>query len=209
MRSSRFSSLHLKISKLYSEGYSQKVKANSFQDGPSSSLPSDVKRVGEVYLQTFEILDDQVKSFLMFQFYLTSEIFYLRWEKYRAGIAPSGGGKKFSVEGEEAIKGNLIYFIRNDKVKVKNHREAFVYCVLGTQVNVRSPILCSSGSAKEAQRELFVLAEDTIRNPDILKSVQRYQIAIDKAKVILDLAISPITLLMPSNLPLNTELSSC
>ena len=50
-----------------------------------------------------------------------------------------------------------------------------------------------------------MLAEDTIRNPDILKSVQRYQIAIDKAKVILDLAISPITLLMPSNLPLNTE----
>lgn len=50
-----------------------------------------------------------------------------------------------------------------------------------------------------------MLAEDTIRNPDILKSVQRYQITIDKAKVILDLAISPITLLMPSNLPLNTE----
>lgn len=42
------------------------------------------------YIQTFEILDDQVKSFLMFQFYLTSEIFYLKWEKYRAGIAPSG-----------------------------------------------------------------------------------------------------------------------
>ena len=104
MRSSRFSSLHLKISKLYSEGYSQKVKENSFQEQnqryglqnliyknsglSSSTLPSNVKRVGEVYLQTFEILDDQVESFLMFHFYLTSEIFYLRWEKYRAGIAP-------------------------------------------------------------------------------------------------------------------------
>ena len=61
--------------------------------------------------------------------------------------------------------------------------EAFVYCVLGAQVNVRSSILGDGGRAKEAQSEFLVLVEDAIRTPDISKSVQRYQLAIDEAKV--------------------------
>ena len=69
--------------------------------------------------------------------------------------------------------------------------EAFVYCILGAQVNVRSSILGSSGSAKEAQREFLVFVDDAIRKPDISKSVQRFQLAIDEAKVQLDLAVSP------------------
>lgn len=40
---------------------------------------------------------------------------------------------------------------------------------------------------------------------DISKSVQRFQLAINEAKVRLDLAISPGNRLMPSNLPLNTQ----
>ena len=39
----------------------------------------------------------------------------------------------------------------------------FVYCILRAQVNVRSSILGSSGSAKEAQREFLVWVEDAIR----------------------------------------------
>ena len=62
-----------------------------------------------------------------------------------------------------------------------------------------------SGSAKEAQREFLVLVEDAIRMTDISKSVQRFQLAIDEAKVRLDLAISPGNWLMPSNLLLNTQ----
>ena len=41
--------------------------------------------------------------------------------------------------------------------------EDFVYCILHAQVNVRSSILGSSGSAKEAQREFLVWVEDAIR----------------------------------------------
>ena len=40
-------------------------------------------------------------------------------------------------------------------------------------------------------RELLVLIEDAIRQPDISKSVQRFQLVIQEAKVKLDLAISP------------------
>ena len=135
--------------------------------------------------------------------------------------------KTFSDEGGKSTKGNLIYFIRNDNAKIErqfdffmeeksgltqagmarlNHWiEAFVYRILGTQVSVRSSILGSSGSAKEAQREFLILVDDAIRMPDISKNVQRFQFAIDKAKVRLDLAVSPSTWLMPSNLLVNTQ----
>ena len=49
--------------------------------------------------------------------------------------------------------------------------EAFVYCILGAQVNIRSSILRNGGRAREAQREFLVLLEDAIRMPDISKSV--------------------------------------
>ena len=71
------------------------------------------------------------------------------------------GNNKFSDESGKAIKGNLIYFIRSDNKNVENQFdfftanqsegltqagraglnqsiEAFVYCILGAQVNVRS-----------------------------------------------------------------------
>ena len=83
--------------------------------------------------------------------------------------------------------------------------EAFVYCILGSQVNVRSSIIGSGGSAKEAQGEFLVLMEDAIRQTDISKSVQRFQLAVDEAKVRLNLAISPGTWLISSNLLINTQ----
>ena len=66
--------------------------------------------------------------------------------------------------------------------------EAFGYCVLGAQVNVRSSIFGDGGRAKEAQTEFLVLLEDSIRQPNLTKSVQRYQLAVDEAKVRLNLA---------------------
>ena len=83
--------------------------------------------------------------------------------------------------------------------------EALVYCVLGSQVNVRSSILGNTGSAQEVRQEFLVLLEDAIKQPDISKSVQRFQLAVQEAKVKLDLAVSPGTWLMPSRMVLNTE----
>ena len=50
----------------------------------------------------------------------------------------------------------------------------------------------------------WFLLEDFNRQPEISKSVQRFQLSI-KAKVKLDFAISPGTWLMSSNMVLNTE----
>ena len=47
--------------------------------------------------------------------------------------------------------------------------------------------------------------EDAIRQPDITKSVQRYQLAVDQAKVRLNLAVCPGSWLMPARMIINTE----
>ena len=54
-------------------------------------------------------------------------------------------------------------------------------------------------------REFLGLVEDAIWNPDISKSVQRFQLATESAKVRLDLAISPGTWLLRSKMVVNTE----
>ena len=138
-----------------------------------------------------------------------------------------GGEKKFSDEGGSGSKGNLIYYIEPDDaayaqadwfcpnvaeglnqaglLRINQSIEAFVYCVLGSKVNVRSNILGSGGRAKEVQSEFLVLVEDAIRQLDLAKSVQRYQLAIDEAKVRLNLAVCPGAWLMPARLVINTE----
>ena len=89
--------------------------------------------------------------------------------------------------------------------RINQSIESFCYSILGAQVNVRSSIAGSQGSSIETQREFLGLVEDAIRNPDISKSVQRFQLAIESVKVRLDLAISPGTWLLPSKMVVNTE----
>ena len=127
------------------------------------------------------------------------------------------------MRGEKSINGNLIAFIepyeqyawfvpKNSSgltqaglSRINQSIEAFVYCILGTQVNVRSSILGEGGRAKEAQTEFLTLVEDAIRQPDLAQSVQRYQLAVDEAKVRLNLAVCPGVWLMPARMIINTE----
>ena len=135
------------------------------------------------------------------------------------------GSNKFSDEGGKAIKGNLIYYIEPDVStqydwfapktaagltqagfsRINQSIEAYVYCILGAQVNVKSSILGESGRAKEAQTEFLKLIEDAIRQPDLKKSVGRYQNSLDQAKVRLNLTVCPGGWLMPARMIINTE----
>ena len=133
---------------------------------------------------------------------------------------------KFADEGGRASDGNLVPFIQNTEARnqyeyflcpvshgltsaglsrINQSIESFCFAILGAQVNVRSSIASSQGSSIETQREFLSLVEDAIRNPDLGKSVQRFQLAIESAKVRLDLAISPGTWLLPSKMVVNTE----
>ena len=132
----------------------------------------------------------------------------------------------FGDEGATARKGNKIYNIHNNDGKkqyswffpssgagltrrgmgrINRSLEAFVYCVLGAQVNIRSGIVGDSGGAVEAQQEMQKLFESAVIEENLATSVQRYQLAVQEAKLRLDLAIAPGIWLMPSNLVINTE----
>ena len=132
----------------------------------------------------------------------------------------------FEDEGATARKGNRIYNIHNNDGKkqyswflpssgagltrrgmgrINRSLEAFVYCVLGAQVNIRSGIVGNSGGAVEAQQEMQKLFESAVIEENLATSVQRYQLAVQEAKLRLDLAIAPGIWLMPSNLVINTE----
>ena len=138
------------------------------------------------------------------------------------------GWMKFSDEGADANrKGNRVSYIRPDSVaatqydwfapktaagltqaglsRINQSIEAFVYCILGAQVNVRSSILGEGGREKEAQTEFLTLMEDAIRQTDLSQSVQRYQLAVDQAKVRLNLAVCPGAWLMPARMIINTD----
>ena len=133
---------------------------------------------------------------------------------------------KFADEGGRASDGNLVPYIENTEARnqyeyflcpvshgltsaglsrINQSIESFCYAILGSQVDVRSSISGSQGSAIETQRQFLSMVEDAIRNPDISKSVQRLQLAIESAKVRLDLAISPGLWLLPSKMVVNTE----
>ena len=133
---------------------------------------------------------------------------------------------KFEDEGGRASDGNLVPYIQNTEARdqyeyflcpvshgltsaglsrINQSIESFCYAILGSQVDVRSSISGSQGSAIETQRQFLSMVEDAIRNPDISKSVQRFQLAIESAKVRLDLAISPGLWLLPSKMVVNTE----
>ena len=133
---------------------------------------------------------------------------------------------KFEDEGGRASDGNLVPYIENTEARnqyeyflcpvshgltsaglsrINQSIESFCYAILGSQVNVRSSIAGSQGSSIETQRQFLSMVEDAIRNPDLGKSVQRFQLAIESAKVRLDLAISPGTWLLPSKMVVNTE----
>ena len=83
------------------------------------------------------------------------------------------GTFKFSDEGGKASDGNLIQYITNQysenqykhfvlpvsygltkagQARLNQFIEAFVYCILGAQVNVRSSILGDPGSAQEVRQ---------------------------------------------------------
>ena len=58
--------------------------------------------------------------------------------------------------------------IKAGLARINQSNEAFVYCMLGVQVNVRSS---NSGSSNEVRTEFPVLMEDVIKQTDISKSI--------------------------------------
>ena len=73
----------------------------------------------------------------------------------------------------------------------QNSHVAFVNSILGAQVNMRSTIIGDGGRANEAQSEFLTLVENAIKQPDLAKSAQRYQLALDETKPRVNIAVIP------------------
>ena len=89
------------------------------------------------------------------------------------------------------------------KGRLNRSIEAFFYCVLGAQVNMRSSITGQSGSAQEVKQEFINLFEKAIIEEELSVSAQRYQIAIQSSRAKLDFALAPGLWLLPSDLEIN------
>ena len=147
----------------------------------------------------------------------------------KANIWPSESAK-FSDDGGKKIDGNLISLLRNIEFadfkyawfipesgygltkaglgRLNRSVEAFVYCILGAQVNTRNPIYENGGGAGgevETQQEFLALFESSVIENDISNSVKNYQQSVYQTKLRLDLAVAPGVWLMPSNMIINTE----
>ena len=130
------------------------------------------------------------------------------------------GDFKFSDEDGKASDGNLIQYIFNSysakqyehfvadkcfgitkagQARLNQSIESMTYCILG------SSVFGDIGSAKEVQREFLNIFEKAIIQNDLSKSVKRFELSIQEAKVKLNLAISPGCWLMASDMILNTE----
>ena len=121
------------------------------------------------------------------------------------------GDFKFSDENGKASNGNLIQYLFNfDSAKQYEHFvadncfgiikagqarlnqsiESLTYCILGSQVDLRSSIFGDIESAKQVQKGFLNLFESVIIQNDLSKSVKRFELSIQEAKAKLNLAIS-------------------
>ena len=134
---------------------------------------------------------------------------------------------KFYDDGGRKGNGDLISMMRNDHFvdfqyswfiaesghgltkaglgRINRSVEAFVYCILGAQVNTRNSIVGNGGGATETQEEFKALFESSVKENKISNSIQNYQKSVQETKLRLDLAVAPGVWLMPSNLIINTE----
>jgi len=164
------------------------------------------------------------KTMLNGNTYQMSDIYDKEESGLNTTIWPSGyfffrdQGESWGDKGFDYIqpkeKHPYIYFMLNESKgltkpglsRLNQSIEAFVYCLLGSQVDTRSSIIgSSSGSAIETQTVFLQLFESLIVERDISKSIQRYQMAVQEAKQKLDFAIAPGLWLLPSNMIINTQ----
>lgn len=141
----------------------------------------------------------------------------------RTRIRYPESGQRFIDEGGDAKKGTLIYYMEQDEdaedqadwfapnkadgltkaglARINESIEAYVYSILGAQVNMRSSILGEGGGrATQTQREFVRLVEDSIRQNNEAQRVQKYQLAVDEARARLNLAVASNAWLMPENM---------
>jgi hypothetical protein len=78
--------------------------------------------------------------------------------------------------------------------------ESYVYCVLGAQAQTRWSIVGKGAKSLQTQDVFHKLFKDTIAQDDVSVSISNMRRAIKDTNVVLNMAISPGLILIPSNM---------
>ena len=78
--------------------------------------------------------------------------------------------------------------------------ESYVYCVLGAQARTRWPIVGQGAKSLQTQEIFHRLVKDTIAQDNPVKAISDMRTAIKETNVVLNMAITPGIILIPSNM---------
>ena len=78
--------------------------------------------------------------------------------------------------------------------------ESYVYAVLGAQASLRFPIVGEGAKSLQTQDKFRTIVKETIAQSDVTITISNMRAAIASTNVVLNMAISPGMILVPSNL---------
>ncbi len=83
--------------------------------------------------------------------------------------------------------------------------ESYVYAVLGAQASLRFPIVGEGAKSLQTQDKFRTIVKETIAQSDVTITISNMRAAIASTNVVLNMAISPGMILVPSNLIIQKE----
>ncbi len=83
--------------------------------------------------------------------------------------------------------------------------ESYVYAVLGAQASLRFPIIGEGAKSLQTQDKFRTIVKETIVQSDVTITISNMRAAIASTNVVLNMAISPGMILVPSNLIIQKE----
>ena len=98
------------------------------------------------------------------------------------------------------IKDDSDGLTKSGQILVQSPIELYVYCVLGAQAQTRWPIVGQGAKSLQTQQIFHRLVQDTIAQDNPSKAISDMRKAIQDTNVVLNMAITPGIILIPSNM---------
>ena len=98
------------------------------------------------------------------------------------------------------IKDDSDGLTKTGQILVQSAIESYVYCVLGAQAQTRWPIVGQGAKSLQTQQIFHRLVQDTIAQDNPSKAISDMRKAIQDTNVVLNMAITPGIILIPSNM---------
>ena len=188
-----------------------------FTDDPrkiSSYITDDLKEVVKANLQTKRIWTDKfvyTRANISYWYSQQPNRHNIRHYRYRMSSNNTG---VLGIDYQEVSKivNNLdtdwMCFIKEDsdgltKTGQKLFQlavESYVYSALGAQAQTRWPIVGQGAKSLQTQEIFHRLVKDTITQDDPVKSISDMRTAIKNTNVVLNMAVTPGIILLPSNM---------